>query len=326
MEKDRLTHDQSYKWKSDTSVNSRVRKNKLLECIFGSCINRLINWVVTARRKFPGQRILASKIDYKSAYQRCHLSAETGIQTCTQLADENLAIVALILTFGGALGSYKWGVISESSCNLTIAILQDESWNPKSLCAPGLELVPKKTILNDDVPFGVGKDLIVDVPVDPKGIADVYIDDTIALGVDLQNTNNSMRLENTILLVIHVAARPIHPEEPIPREEMAALEKLLAKAGLEETKMILGLFCGFIRMTVALPTNKYVAWKSDILNMLKYRNATASKLDTIIGRLGNIGFIIHQIFHFLSRLRELFRRAKNRRSIRIDNTISKDLK
>ena len=99
-----------------------------------------------------------------------------------------------------------------------------------------------------------------------------------------------------------MAARPIHPEEPIPREEMAALAKLIAKAGLEETKMILGLFFDFRRMTLALPTNKYVAWKSDIVNMLKYRKATAPKLDTIIGRLGNIGFIILQIFHFLSRL------------------------
>ena len=99
-----------------------------------------------------------------------------------------------------------------------------------------------------------------------------------------------------------MAARPIHPEEPIPREEMAALTKLLDEAGLEETKMILGLFFDFRRMTVALPTNKYVAWKSDIENMIKYKKATASELDTIIGRLGNIGFIIRQLFHFLSRL------------------------
>ena len=92
----------------------------------------------------------------------------------------------------------------------------------------------------------------------------------------MQNTNNSMRLENAILLAIHVAARPIHPEEPIPREEMAALAELLAKAGLEKTNMILGLFFDFRRMTVAFPTNKYVAWNSDIVNMLKYRKATAS--------------------------------------------------
>ena len=230
------------------------------------------------------------------------MSAETAIQTCTQLSDEKLAIIALRLTFGGSPGSYEWGVTSESIFDLAIAILQDKNWNPKSLRAPGSELVPKKRILDDDVPFGVGKELIVNVPVDPKGIAEVYIDDTIALGVDMHDSDNSLRLENEILLAIHTAARPIHAEEPIPREEMAALTKFLAEAGLEETKMILGLFFDFRRMIVALPLNKYVAWKDDIVKMLKCRMTTESGLDTVIGRLGNIGFIICQIFHFLSRL------------------------
>ena len=114
------------------------------------------------------------------------MSAETAIQTFTQLSDENLAIISLRLTFGGAPGSHEWGVVSESICELAIAILQDENCNPKFLRAPSSELVQKKRILDDDVPFGVGKELIVDVPVDPKGIADVYIDNTIALGVDMQ--------------------------------------------------------------------------------------------------------------------------------------------
>ena len=68
--KDRLTHDQSYKWGSETSVNSRVRKEDLLPCRFGACVKRIINWAVAARRKYPGKRILATKIDYKSAYRR----------------------------------------------------------------------------------------------------------------------------------------------------------------------------------------------------------------------------------------------------------------
>ena len=100
---------------------------------------------------------------------------------------------------------------------------------------------------------------------------------------------------------------------------------MLAEAILEETKMILGLFFDFRRIIVALPLNKYVAWKADIVKMLKCRMTTASELDTLIGRLGNIGFIVCQNFHFLSRLRELFRRAKNRRSIKIDDTEAKDL-
>ena len=61
------------------------------------------------------------------------------------------------------------------------------------------------------------------------------------------------------------------------------------------------------------------------MKMLKCRTTPSSELDTVIGRLGNIGFIICQIFHFLSRLQELFRRAKNRRSIKIDDTVAKDL-
>ena len=43
IEKDRLTHDQSYKWGSGTSVNSRVDKDSLLPCKFGACLKRLMN-------------------------------------------------------------------------------------------------------------------------------------------------------------------------------------------------------------------------------------------------------------------------------------------
>ena len=51
VEKDRLTHDQSYVWRSGHSVNSRVEKDALLPCMFGHCIKRIINWAVAARRK-----------------------------------------------------------------------------------------------------------------------------------------------------------------------------------------------------------------------------------------------------------------------------------
>jgi hypothetical protein len=67
-QKDRPTHDQSWIWSSGTSVNSRVRKELLQACQYGFCIRRLINWEIAARRKYPGQRILATKFNYKSAY------------------------------------------------------------------------------------------------------------------------------------------------------------------------------------------------------------------------------------------------------------------
>ena len=56
-----------------------------------------------------------------------------------------------------------------------------------------------------------------------------------------------------------MAAHPKHSNEPITREEMAALAKLLAKAGIEEIKVILGWRFNFRRMLVSLPENKSVA-------------------------------------------------------------------
>lgn len=67
--KDCLTHDQSFKWSSGTSVNSRVITEELLPCMLGSCIRWIVNWAVTARRLFPSLPILASKIDFKSAFR-----------------------------------------------------------------------------------------------------------------------------------------------------------------------------------------------------------------------------------------------------------------
>jgi hypothetical protein len=60
--KDRLTHNQSYKWSySGTSVNSQVDKGELLPCVYGGAIRRLVNWAVAARNKYPTTRIYATK-------------------------------------------------------------------------------------------------------------------------------------------------------------------------------------------------------------------------------------------------------------------------
>ena len=62
VEKDRLTHDQSYKWKSGSSVNSRINKEYLLPCKFGACLKRLMNWAVAARKKIQTKESLPPKL------------------------------------------------------------------------------------------------------------------------------------------------------------------------------------------------------------------------------------------------------------------------
>jgi hypothetical protein len=55
FDKERLTHDQSYKWsRLGALVNSRIIKELLMLCMYGTCLQRLINWTIAARRKYPG--------------------------------------------------------------------------------------------------------------------------------------------------------------------------------------------------------------------------------------------------------------------------------
>ena len=324
--KNRMTHDQSWKWQSGTSVNSRVDEEKLVPCYFGRALKRIINWCVAARRRFPGKRILATKLDVKAAFRRCHLNASTAVQTCTQLPELRLALMMLRLSFGGAPCPSEWGLISESICDLMNAILQHDDWDPLTLFAETAQAhVPPKEVLPDDVPFGIGRELIVDIPVDARGIVDVYIDDFIGLTIDLEGTDNAIRLERAPLLGLTAVSREVSPFEPLPRDDMDARAKLKAETGLTETKIILGWLLNFRAMTIALPENKFIAYSRAISDMLERGWTSKAELETNIGRWVHLGQIIPFIHHFLSRLRSLLRRLENNRRLNINEQCKADL-
>ncbi len=162
----------------------------------------------------------------------------------------------------------------------------------------------------DDVPFGIGKELIVDVEINPRGIHDIYINNLIGLGLDLPDCNNITRSERAPLLTIDAFSWRIHKEELIPHYDMAACHKLIAEGLFEESKMILGWKWDFWHLTISLPPNKFTAWTNNISKMIIERKVTAKELESTIGRLTHLSLIIPTVYHFLSRLRELHRRAK----------------
>ena len=65
---------------------------------------------------------------------------------------------------------------------------------------------------------------------------------------------------------------------------MAARSKLLAEAGPEEVKTILGWICDFRRLLILLPVNKFIAWSKAIEDMLSSGKTTAKELGKNIGR------------------------------------------
>jgi hypothetical protein len=78
VDKKRLTHNQSFKFGSGTSVNSRTKPNELVPCMYRACLKRLVNWACAERQKYPTVKIFASKVGFKSAYRRFNLSPETA--------------------------------------------------------------------------------------------------------------------------------------------------------------------------------------------------------------------------------------------------------
>ncbi len=92
-----------------------------------------------------------------------------------------------------------------------------------SLQSPAQHLVLNKIFLDDDIPFGIGRDLVVDIPVDPRGTVDLYIDDFCGLTVDIDD--NALRLERAPLLALVSAAREVATTEPLPRDDMEARNK-----------------------------------------------------------------------------------------------------
>ncbi len=91
-----------------------------------------------------------------------------------------------------------------------------KEWDPLTLHALVQADILTREYLDDNVTFTMGRELIVDVPVNPRGYADVYIDNTTRLTVNLPGTRNPNRLEAATPLAIKVAAWPNEVNKPIP--------------------------------------------------------------------------------------------------------------
>ena len=114
--------------------------------------------------------------------------------------------------------------------------------------------------------------------------------------------DNATRLERAPLLALGSAAREGAGIKPLPRADIAALQKLIAETGLSEIKTILGWLLDFRWMIIALPDNKFHAYSKAILEMLQRGWTSTGKLESNIGQWVQLGQIVPTVHHFLSRL------------------------
>ena len=322
IEKQRACHDLSFPCPpSDSSVNSRVLQDEIPPCMFGYCLLRILHYIATLRYHHPSTPILIQKVDWKSAYKRVHLHNDTAVQCCSIYKE--FVLIPLRAIFGGAPCPSEWGIISETTTDLANHILNHKDWDPTMIHSPNQPRILPPKLLDSSISFGQAKSMMVEVPLETFGKADVYIDDTIT--VALHSTSNNDRASAAVPLAIHLMGRPLLPNEPITRSDLMCLRKLLAEGRLEEIKNTLGWDIDTRNFCVRLPSHKFKAWSLSITTILQSGSTTFNQLETLIGRLTHVSTVMPHILHFMGRLRTLCYSASKRRKVCIKLIHKEDL-
>jgi hypothetical protein len=306
----RITHDLSFPGVvSGESVNSRVDKEQLEPCMFGHTLLRVIHSIVHFRQKFPQKRIWLRKEDFKSAYRRLHLKAETAIKSAVRLTmnDSDFILVSLRLPFGGAPCPSDFCVVSDVITDTINDLLACDEWDPLTVSSKFLEKIPEKISLPACIPFAPARDLSVTLPEDYHGKADCFVDDIISCVVDMGD--NLLRLQAAACTVIHAVAHQAASDTFLPRQDIIADDKNEAEGAPEEIKICLGWQLDTRRLLVKLPFHKYKAWDSQITALSTRKTASDKDLRSILGRLENVASINCMLGHFLNNIRSLQIRA-----------------
>lgn len=246
------------------------------------------------------------KYDFDAAYRRVQVCPAHAVKTMIVIGA--LAYLLSRLPFWVEVGPSKYSAISEGIFDLANDLLEDKSWNPAEVRSPLQHKLPQKDEPRKQETFGGAKELCVDIACRKAG-CDGYVDDTILIALDMED--NVKRAQNDIPLAAHCIFRPLAKFEPIGRNDTISDRKFEAEGTPRETQMVLGWLIDTRNFRIFLPVDKAVHWTAELNNVLKddYRIKT-KEIESTIGRLNNVGYVMPHGRFFLNRLRRLLNRCK----------------
>jgi hypothetical protein len=283
----------------------------LTPCVFGHALLRIIHFILHLCRTSPKTRIFIQKVDFKPAYWRMHLLTDMAAKCITVVG--GLAFVSLRLPFGGRACPSLWSDVSETITDLSNALALETTWDPDTLHSPLQHLIPRTLSEPDSVLFAEALPTSVTMPEsDGNYKADVFIDNLIS--VILYDRAGCKWGAASSLLAIHTVGRPVASQEPVPRNELTAEKKLIAESLLEEVETTLGWLLDTRRLLIGLTMENFAAWPVSIHFMVIVGACSYNDLETLVGRLNHVCFIIPLARHLMSRLAE---GARSGRGIRL---------
>jgi hypothetical protein len=292
----RLTHNQSFCYSSGKSWNSRVNMDTITCLRYGHAMPRLLHYIVDFRNKHPLVSIFLAKSDYKAAYRRLHQAAHHAVQ-CGLLLDAGLILILTRMSFGGAPNPSFWSDISEMTCDFVNELLCSRDWEPRKFLSYLPVDMPLLAPARFHEPLGPAIPVSVPIELNQFGTCEVFIDDMILAIPDL---HDNLELACYVLAIaIAFLERPLINEGRIERDCLLSLAKFSAKGQLSEHKTVLGWHLDTRRLTIALPKDKALIWKTSIDKVLAENGyIPVNELKTLDGRLTHLGSIVPAARHF----------------------------
>jgi hypothetical protein len=307
--KRRTAHDLSRPMDSGHSVNNMVDEDKLDECLFGYCLLRMLHNIHDMRLRYPLTPILVSKIDLDAAFRRLHIWILHALMQFTII--RNIAYFLSRMPFGSNEGPGKHDIPSNMTVDLAQALIDDPSWDPDDLYSPNAKDIPTPSHLAENVPFATAEPLHVDMQHNHCYV-DGFVDDLTTIVVSVNYWVK--RARNAIALAIHTIFRPVNEKDPIDRDDVISIRKLLAEGKLEEVKVVLGWIIDTRRFLIKLTNDKADRWLLDI-NELKVKinqsvPITTKEWESLIGKCTTMAYIVKVGKFFLSRFRYRLKLSK----------------
>jgi hypothetical protein len=322
--KKRFTHDLSFSLTLDeASINDRIDMTMYPDMVYGWCLQRLLHYIAALRYRNPGVKIFIAKYDYSDAYKRISQDAETASATVIRV--DGTAYICLRMVFGGSPNPAGFSGFSETLTDLANELAMSDYDPIVHGTSPSIKAT--HLIFREDESPGDGEDggpvgeaimPAFEVATEAKeSFRDCFIDDVIDCHLD--TPMNRHRSPHIVQMAVHVMSRPHagENEEPVPRRPLLGPAKLEAEGRSAEVQIVLGWEIRTRPFIVALPTDKYLAWKGDLAQTIVSKGCTIQELESLVGRLTHASYLIPLSRHFLNEIRQKSRTSSRRKARQI---------
>lgn len=321
LSKKRLAHDCTNPGISGQSVNNMVDDDNLEECRFGNVLIQTLYEIHQMRFQYGPVPILLSKYDLDAAYRRLSVLLRHALRC--GIAFEDLVYLCFRLPFGSKPAPALFSLLSEFVAELSQCLSEDETWEPSELFSSMLDDIDTSPIYSSGE-FGRADPLLVDYTAKKLSIR-VFIDDLIS--VVLANESLILRAIHAVPLVLDSVFRPNFDNELVKRNPILSQEKLLAEGILSEVQVILGWLINTRKLKLFITSQKSRRILIGLKNLIKYAEkqlpVNRKGLESMIGQLQDIAFIIPEGKFFLNRLRYRLKVLKWRNNCRFFDKMEK---